>query len=219
AGTTAAQQCKTTSTSFGGLLAADFEGGTAPPAGEANTVLALGTSSTRLAFWKFHVDWATPSRSTFTGPTNLTVAGYTTACGSTGTCIPQKGVTQRLDSLSDRLMFRLAYRNFGDHESLVTNHAVTANGAVGVRWYELRMTAGSAPKVFQQGTYAPDRTYRWMGSIAVDKAGNIGLGYSASSSSINPQIRYTVRRAADPAGRMTQGEGMIVARTGSHNSS
>jgi len=217
AGRAATQQCRTTSTSFGSLLAADVEGGTPPPAGEANTVVALGTTATRLVFWKYHVDWATPGRSTFTGPTNLTVAAYTTACGASGTCIPQKGVSRQLDSLSDRLMFRLAYRNFGDHESLVTNHAVTANGAVGVRWYELRMTAGSAPRVFQQGTYAPDRTYRWMGSIAMDRAGNIGLGYSASSSSINPQIRYTGRRAADPAGQMTQGEGVIVAGTGSQN--
>jgi hypothetical protein len=126
-------------------------------------------------------------------------------------------VTRTLDSLSDRLMFRLAYRNFGDHESLVTNHAVTANGVSGVRWYELRMTNGSNPKVFQQGTLAPDRTFRWMGSIAMDKAGNIGLGYSASSSAISPQVRYTGRRPADPAGQMSQGEGTIVAGTGSQN--
>src|SRR5205814_4311819 len=137
-----------------------------------------GTTSTRLAFWKFHADSTNPANSTFSGPSNLTVAAYTPACGASGTCVPQKGVSRTLDSLSDRLMFRLAYHNFGDHESLVTNHAVTANGVSGVRWYELRQTKGGNPKVFQQATFAPDKTFRWMGSIAMDKAGNIGLGYS-----------------------------------------
>jgi hypothetical protein len=214
AGTAATQQCFTTSTSFGGLLGADFESGTAPPAGAANTVIALGSTTTTLASWKFHVDWATPANSTFTGPTNITVAAYTPACGTSGTCIPQSGTSNRLDSLSDRVMFRLAYRNFGDHESLVTNDAVTAGSSVGVRWYELRNVSGT-PTVFQQGTFAPDATFRWMGSIAMDKVGNIGLGYSASSSTIRPQIRVTGRLAGDAAGTMTQGETTIVTSGGS----
>jgi hypothetical protein len=91
AGTTATQQCHTTSNAYGGLLAADFEGGTPPPAGKPNTVLALGTTSTTLASWVYHVDWANPNNSTFAGPSNVTVAGYTTACGASGTCVPQKG--------------------------------------------------------------------------------------------------------------------------------
>jgi hypothetical protein len=214
AGNTATQQCFTTSTSFGGLLGADFESGTAPPAGEANTVIALGTTGTTLASWKFHVDWTTPANSTFSGPTTLTVASYTPACGSTGTCIPQSGTSQQLDSLSDRVMFRLAYRNFGDHESLVTNDAVTSGSSVGIRWYEFRNVSGT-PSVFQQGTFAPDSTFRWMGSIAMDKVGNIGLGYSASSSSIHPQIRITGRLAGDATGTMTQGESTIVSGAGS----
>jgi len=214
AGTTAIQQCFTTSNSFGGLLAADFEGGTAPPAGEASTVLALGTTATSLASWKFHVDWSTPANSTFTGPTTITVASYTPACGSTGTCIPQSGTTQKLDSLSDRLMFRLAYRNYGDHEAIVTNDAVTAGSSVGIRWYELRGLSGT-PTVFQQGTYAPDASYRWMGSIAQDKVGNIALGYSASSSSAHPSIRVTGRLAGDAVGTMTQGETTVLTGGGS----
>jgi hypothetical protein len=218
AGTTANQQCFTTSTSFGGLLGADFESGTAPPAGEANTVIALGTTGTTLASWKFHVDFTTPANSTFTGPTTITVASYTPACGSTGTCIPQSGTSQQLDSLSDRVMFRLAYRNFGDHESLVTNDAVTSGSSVGIRWYEFRNISGT-PSVFQQGTFAPDATFRWMGSIAMDKVGNIGLGYSASSSSIHPQIRVTGRLAGDATGTMTQGESTIVSGAGSQTGS
>jgi hypothetical protein len=212
-GAVANQQCFTTSTSFGGLLASDVDGA-APPVGEPNLLAALGTTSTTLAYWKFHVDWATPANTTFTGPSNLTVASYTQACGSSGTCIPQSGTTQQLDSLSDRVMFRLAYRNFGDHESLVVNDAVTAGSAVGVRWYELRLSGGN-PTVYQQSTYAPDSTYRWMGSIAMDKVGNMALGYSASSSSIHPQIRFTGRLAGDPLNSMTRGEGTITSGAGS----
>jgi hypothetical protein len=217
AGTTANQQCFTTSTSYGGLLASDVEGGTAPPSGEPNLLLALGTTATTLAYWKFHVDWTTTTNSTFTGPSTLTVASYTTACGSTGTCVPQSGTTQQLDSLSDRVMFKLSYRNFGDHESLVVNHAVSAGSSVGVRWYELRLSGGN-PTVYQQSTYAPDSAYRWMGSIASDKVGNLALGYSASSSSINPQIRFTGRLAGDALNSMTQGEGTIASGTGSQTS-
>jgi hypothetical protein len=213
AGTTANQQCFTTSTSYGGLLASDVDGG-APPSGEPNLLVALGTTATTLAYWKFHVDWTTPANSTFAGPSTLTVASYTAACGTSGTCIPQSGTTQQLDSLSDRVMFRLAYRNFGDHESLVVNDAVTAGSSVGVRWYELRLSGGN-PTVYQQSTYAPDATYRWMGSIAMDKVGNMALGYSASSSSIHPQIRFTGRLAGDALNSMTQGEGTLTSGAGS----
>jgi hypothetical protein len=216
-GATATQQCFTTSSSYGGLLGADLDGSTAPPAGEPELMVGLGTTSTTLAYWKFHVDWTTTSNSTFTGPSTLTVASYTTACGSSGTCVPQSGTSTQLDSLSDRLMFRLAYRNFGDHESLVVNHAVTAGSSVGVRWYELRMSGGN-PTVYQQGTYAPDSTYRWMGSIAEDKVGNIALGYSQSSSSVHPSIRYTGRLAGDTLGTMTQGEVTAITGGGSQTS-
>src|SRR5260370_864286 len=138
----------------------------------------------------------TPANSTCTGPTALTVASYSTACGG-GTCIPQGGTNQQLDSLGDRIMYRLAYRNFGDHESLVTDQSVTAGSSTGVRWYEFRMSGGN-PAVFQQGTYAPDSTFRWMGSIAMDHDGNIALGYSHSSSTTHPSIRFTRRAPGDP---------------------
>src|SRR5205085_7917875 len=105
-----------------------------------------------------------------------------------GTCIPQSGTSEQLDSLADRLMYRLAYRNFVDHESLVVNHSISAGTSVGVRWYELRVGNGSSLSIFQQGTWAPDSLYRWMGSAAMDQAGNIALGYSVSSSSGKPAI-------------------------------
>src|SRR5205823_7014717 len=199
-------------TSYGGLLPADLDGSTAPPAGAPNDVVSFGTNS--LLLWRFHTDWATPANSTLTGPTTIPVAAFSPACTGGGTCIPQSGTTQKLDSLADRLMYRLAYRNFGDHESLVVNHSVTAGSSVGVRWYELRNPNGT-PTVFQQGTYAPDASYRWMGSIAMDHTGDIALGYSVSSSTLRPGIRYTGRLASDPLGAMTQGEGTIVTGGGS----
>src|SRR5262249_44724387 len=207
------QQCFMTSNQFGGLLPADVDGSTLPPAGAPNPLVALGATSTTLAFWKFHVDWTTTSNTTFTGPTSITVPAYTEACGG-GTCIPQAGTTRTLDSLADRLMYRAAYRNFGDHESIVVNHAVTAGASVGVRWYELRGVT-TTPTLFQSGTFAPDSNFRWMGSAAMDRAGSMAIGYSVSSSALKPQIRVTGRLAGDPAGQLTLGETTIVAGAGS----
>ncbi|MDE3166074.1 MAG: hypothetical protein KGN36_09725, partial [Acidobacteriota bacterium] len=166
-----------------------------------------------LQLWKFHVDWTTPANSTFAGPQNVPVASFSAACNGGGTCIPQLGTSQQLDSLADRLMFRLAYRNFSDHESLVVNHAVTAGSSVGVRWYELRSPNG-APAIYQQGTFAPDSYYRWMGSIAMDQAGNIALGYSKSSSGIYPAVAFTGRVPTDPLGTL-QAETLIQSGGGS----
>ena len=181
AGTPGAIQCFQLSTTYGGLLPADLDGATPPPAGAPNYMVAFDdTANDGLNLWKFHVDWANSTNSTLTGPTKITTAAFSPACGG-GTCIPQPGTTQRLDSLADRLMFRLAYRNFGSYESLVVNHSVTVGTtASGVRWYEVR-SPGGTPTLFQSGTFSPDATSRWMGSIAQDQQGNMLLGYSASS--------------------------------------
>jgi len=115
----------------------------------------------------------------------------------------------------------LAYRDRGGIESLVVNHSVTAGTSVGVRWYELRnpsngTMASGTPVVYQQGTYSPNTAYRWMGSIAMDKAGDVALGYSVSSSSILPSIRYTGRAPGDALGTM-QAENSIIAGGGSQS--
>ena len=209
AGLAATQQCFTLGTSDGGLLPADLDGSTPPPAGAPNPMVEFGTNS--LLLWRFHVDWTTPANSTFTGPTTLPVAAFAPACS---TCIPQPGTTQKLDTLSDRVMYRLAYRNFGDHESLVVNHSIAAGTSVGVRWYELRDPNGT-PTVYQQGTYAPDATYRWMGSAALDGNGDIALGFSTSSSTVRPGVHYTAHLTTDPLGVMGQGEGVLIDGTGS----
>src|SRR5664279_128191 len=216
AGQAATQICFQLTPTFGGLLPSDLDGATLPPAGSPNFFLAFGNDNASMDMWKFHVDFTTPANSTFVH-SNFAVAAFTAACGGTGgTCVPQPPVgvnTQLLDTLGDRLMHRLAYRNFGNHESLVVNHAVTVGASGGVRWYEIR-SPNATPTVFQQGTYAPDATYRWMGSIAMDSVGNIALGYSASSASIFPAIRYTGRVPTDALGTM-QAENSIQVGGGS----
>ena len=215
AGLPATQQCFNTGVAHGGMLVSDVDGNTLPPAGEPNYVLEFGTNN--LNFWKFHVDWVNPANTTLTGPTSLPVAAFSMACGG-GTCIPQSGTSQQLDSLGDRLMYRLAYRNFGTYAAMVVNHSVKLgtnkkNQSTGVRWYELRVNGGNV-SVFQQSTWAPDSAFRWMGSAAMDKVGNIVLGYSKSSSSMFPSIFYTMRNASDPINTM-QPEASIFGGTGS----
>ena len=212
AGAAAAQQCVQLGTAYGSLLPSDLDGTTPPPSGSPAFLMSFGSNSLNL--WKFHVDFASPANTTFTGPTNIPVASFKPACGG-GTCIAQPQTGQRLDSLGDRLMYRLAYRNFGDHESLTVNHSVTTGKQrlstnVGVRWYEIRNPNGT-PTVFQQGTYAPDSTSRWMGSIAMDKVGDIAIGYSASSGSLYPSVRYTGRVPSDSLGTL---EAEKTIRTG-----
>ena len=214
AGQSETAQCFTTSSSNAGLLPADVVGPTAPPAGSPNYLLSLASVANTLSLWTFHVDWTMSANSTLTGPTNLAVAAFNEACTNGGTCIPQSGTSTQLDSLGDRLMYRLAYRNFGDHESLVANHSVNAGSETGARWYEIR-SPGSSPIVYQQGTYAPDANHRWMASLAMDSAGDIGVGFSVSSSAIHPEIHYTGRLSSDPLGTLPQGEASIIDGAGS----
>ena len=201
-----------TSTTYGTLLPADHDGLNPPPVGSPNFFAEIG--ATALHLWRFHVDWVTPANSTFTGPTALTVAAFTQLCAATRNCVPQNGTSQRVDGIGDRLMHRLVYRNFGDHETLAVNHTVDAGGGqAAVRWYEVRNPNGTAT-LYQQGTYAPDATHRWMGSLALDGSGNMALGYSVSSASIYPSIRYTGRLVTDTLGLLPQGETGIITGTG-----
>jgi hypothetical protein len=199
----------------GGYLPADLDGSTAPINGTPGLFLNFPSFSS-LRMYALAPNFANPNASTLTHITpDIPVISFSEACAG-GTCVPQSGTTQQLDSLGDRLMYRLAFRNFGDHEALVVNHSVTNGSSAGQRWYELRAPVATTPSfsVFQQGTYAPDASYRWMGSTAMDAAGDVGLGYSASSSSIHPAIRYTGRLPGDTPGTM-ESEVSIIEGTGS----
>lgn len=203
-----------TNTTFSVLQPADLDGSTPPPSGSPNYLLALDNNS--LDLYRFHVDWVTPSNSKLTGPVNIPVQPFTQACGGQF-CIPQLGTTQVLDGVGDRLLHRLAYRNMGTYEVLLIDHSVAAGSSVGVRWYEIRNPAGT-PVVHQQGTFAPDANYRWLGSIAMDHSGNIALGYSVSSGSLYPAIRYSGRLPTDALGTL-ETELNIIAGTGSQTTS
>jgi hypothetical protein len=211
-GADATMQCFTNDgTSNNLFLPSDVDGTTAPPSGTPNYFLNFDVNDQSLDLWEFQVDWTTPANSTFTGPTNIPVATFLEPCGDTVTvftpadnCVPQAGTSEMLGVFGDRLMYRLAYRNFGSYEDLVANHSVqVASGSdqTGIRWYELR-NPGSGFSVYQQGTYAPDSNYRWMGSIAMDHVGDIAVGYNVSSSSMSPSIRYTGHQSTDTLGTM-----------------
>jgi hypothetical protein len=217
-----------------GQLPGDADGTKLPPAGEPNVFAEIDDPSGipptgsdagfDMRIWKFHVDWANPQSSTFGnngGPSfTIPVAPFVRpqCVYGYGDCVLQKGGPQGLDVLGDRLMFRLAYRNFGDHESLVLNHTVKVDTRDGIRWYEVRNPA-NAPAVYQQGTYAPDDSVtnpqsRWMGSVAMDKRGDLAAGFSASGPNDYPSVRYTGRAAGDPLGQMTQTEQVLFTGTG-----
>jgi hypothetical protein len=201
------------------MLPADWDG-PGPPAGAPNPFVqmdddAWGYSPDQLQIWEFDVDWSNPSSSTFTHAINLSVAAFNSnLCNYSRNCIPQPGGV-RVDAISDRLMYRLQYRNFGDRQVLVTNHTVDVNGKdlAGVRWYELRNTGGGW-SVYQQGTFSPDANHRWMGSVAMNGQADIGLGYSISSASVYPSVRVTGRLSTDPLGQLPQGEAVIVNGSG-----
>jgi hypothetical protein len=210
AGSNASIICLQQPSSVSSLLPADIDGSTLPPAGSPEYFVGLADSSD-LYVDKFHVDFANPNNSTFTTAT-IPVAPFSEICARAVNvhCIPQPAPGEGVDGLSDRVMFRLAYRNFGDHESLVVNHTVKGGALAGVRWYEIR-SPGSNPFIFQQSTLVDPNVNYWLGSIAMDKLGDIALGFSASSKALFPSIYVGGRQAGDPAGTLS---GPLVITTG-----
>jgi len=221
-----------------GLLPADIDGARQPKDDAAIPVIGTqddgggyGGPSDALNVWELSIKWQSSPVAAIAFRGSLPVDSFDSIfpCGvvpgsqppSARDCLPEPGVTdgsRYLDILSyrQRPTWRLAYRNFGTYEAMVTNHSVEAlPGVAGVRWYEIRRTNGQY-SVFQQGTYAPnDGVHRWMGSIAMDHKGNMALGYSVVNGvDVRPGIRYTGRSAGDAPGQMTLGEGTIIDGTG-----
>ncbi|MBI3459992.1 hypothetical protein HY009_03575 [Candidatus Acetothermia bacterium] len=209
---------------FNGLLPADLDG-PEPPTGTPNYFVqvaddASGWPADQLMIWEFRVNWNNPLASTFGQSGNpdfiLNTAAFDSNLCNFSDCIPQPNTNKKLDPISDQLMYRLQYRNLGTYQALVTNHTVDVDGHdhAGIRWYELRNT-GNGWGIYQQGTHSPDALNRWMGSIAMDRSGDIALGFSVSSKTMFPSIRYAGRLATDPLGQMSQGEATLIAGGGS----
>jgi hypothetical protein len=214
-----------------GLLPADFNGTRLPKEDAPIPVVGTqdddgpyGATFDALNIWELSIQWKANPVASLMLNAQLPVAAFDSAfpCAPTSRdCLPQPGITdprQYLDILSyrQRPTWRLAYRNFGTYESMVTNQSVEAlPGVAGARWYEIRRINGEY-SLYQQGTYAPnDGVHRWMGSIAQDAQGNLALGYSVvNGTNVYPGIRYTGRLAGDPLGQMTLGEGTIINGTG-----
>lgn len=186
--------------------------GVFPPLGTPNFYVYMMDGPDYLGVYQFHVDWTNTGNSTFGQFLELPVSTFNDNLSG----IPQKGTTRPADALSDRLMYRLQFRKFNDHWSLVCNHSVNVgSGVSGIRWYELRKTTGDW-SVYQQSTYSIDANSRWMASVAMDTAGNIGMGYSISSSNMYPAIKFTGRLKNDPLNVMDIPEKGIFYGTGSN---
>ena len=214
---------------FQALIPSDLDGPMPPPAGTPNYFMRHrddevhtpgSNDATRdfIEIWEFRVDFATPANSSFTGPIDIPVAEFDSdVCGLTSfECFPQPGTSQLLDPLREVMNWRLQYRQmFGSQATLVGNFTVDVDGTDrgGIRWFELRSpNPGAIWELFQEGTHSPDTDPRWMGSIAMDKTGNIALGYSVSNaSSVFPSIRYAGRRESDVLGTLPQGEVSLIA--------
>ena len=203
------------------MLPSDMDGSSSPPSGAPNYFYTMKTGNI-LEIWEFYVDFTTPSNSTFTLAQTLTASPFNYGlCGFSFDCIPQPETPQKLDAISDWPMWRLQYRNFGTHETLVGNFTVDVAdfpNHAGIRWFELRKSGGGSWSIYQEGTHSPDANHRWMGSVAMDGNGNMALGYSVSSGTLYPSIRYTTRLASDTTGTL-QAEVTLVAGTASQTSS
>lgn len=198
---------------------ADVDGRRQPPHGMPNIVMATGGTQLHQQFeddaiyvWRFHVDWHDTAKSRLTGPEKISVAPYHYLCdGQLSRCVPQPGTSTRLDSQGDKLMQRLVYRNFGRSQSIVAVHSVaTSAGGGGVRWYQFHLDRAGHITLAQQGTYAPGGGYRWLPSAAMDRRGDIGVGYSYGDVSTFVGQRFAARLASDPAGSMTLHESVLA---------
>ncbi len=200
----------------------DIDGRKIPPTGAPNIMMAAGGTQLKKVFeddgiyyWKVHVDWNNPANTKADGPTKINVAPYHYLCdGQLSSCVPQPGTERRLDVQGDKIMQRLVYRKVGGHESIVAAHSVATAGGGGVRWYEFRLDKKRDPVLYQQGTYAPEGYYRWMPSIAMDKKGGIGVGYSFGGLPNFAGQRFAAREAGDPKGQLTLHETVLATGTG-----
>jgi hypothetical protein len=223
---------------IGGMLASDMDGLNPPPLGSPAYFMnwradEYGDPFDFLQIFEFHADFAHPGSSTFIQrpESHMPVPAFDPRVppASPQNCIEQPGAAAAsfLDAIQDRFMHRLAYRNFGGQESLVVTHTVNvgpnpltnAGHQAGIRYYELRRNLPGGPFFINNAaTYAPDTDNRWMGSAAQDNQGDIAIGYSVSSSTVSPSVRFAGRLASDPPNGLFQGETTLIAGSGRQTS-
>jgi hypothetical protein len=219
------------------MLPAFVDGPNLPPAGTPNLIVQVqdndfGFDADRVQIYEFATSWSDPSASTVAMTVSLMPTSgcdasgincfHSGVCGGQpGACLPQPGTDSTVfdPHAAGEMMYRLTYRRFADHESLLFNHTIAAdddppNVQAVIRWYEIRRSQGSAWSIFQQGTHAPDLKNRWLGSMAMDGRGDIALGYVAGSESLFPSIRYAGRLVTDPPGDLTEGERSLAEGMG-----
>ena len=224
------------------LVPATFRTGDPPPAGRPNMFMNInssavaGTVETQVFVRRFHADFVAPANSTFGVGANhapdgiITVNGFVDAFDAvSGTAIVPNGTAvtaQYLDTLGDKLMYPLVYQNLGGVESIWADHTINNNqggtGPTGIRWYQFNVTGNTIPATpAQQQTFnnGADGLWRAMPSINVDRQGNMAIGYTASSATVDPGIRYAGRLAGDPLSTLAQGEGVMTPGTGHQTSS
>ncbi len=205
---------------------ADWDGALSPPPpGSPHLILRMYDDSwdggqDKLEIWEVNIDWNNPGNSNINGPIDLITEPFDSdVCnGSIFTCIPQPNGSV-VSAMMQNIMHRVNYRNFGTHETLVLNHVVDVDGSnhAGIRWYELRKPTGGQWEIYQQATLAPDDNHRFMGSIAIDAGGNIGMAYSTVGPDKNLSLAYTGRFESDPINEMTITEHEFASGLSLHN--
>lgn len=216
AGLAAGYQENGSSVTDGFPYPSDLDGSRAPPTGAAEYFAELSFAH-QLKIYRFHVDWINAANTSLTGPQAVPVNAFTGLCPLTKDCIDQPVTSRKLEGIGDRVMSRVVYRRFSNHETLLLNHAIDVGPSptilAGVRWYELRVETGT-PLLFQSGDFAPDSDHRWLASADMDAVGNLAVGYSISSTTTFPSLRYAGRLAADAIGTLPQSEATLVAGAG-----
>lgn len=186
---------------------------------------AGGPDEDQIELFSFDIDFEDPTNTVVT-QTDIIVSPFDSyPCSQAGfgfSCVPQSG-GGGLDAVPEVIMNIPHLRNFGTHESLVftfVTDVTDGENLSGIRWTELRRSSADDEwALYQEGTFAPDDGRdRFMGSIAIDKNGNIGLGYNVTSSDEFVGMRFTGRFASDPLGVMTVDEYEVVAGMGTINS-
>jgi hypothetical protein len=170
-----------------------------------------GVSVDHLKIWTIELDF--DGGSTISAPAEITVQPFDSFFSPFGSGdFNQPGTSQRIDGISGVISYMANYRSFDTYNSLLVNFNADVGSQKGaIRWIELRNVGNGPFTVFQEGTYSiADDVNRFMGSMSIDKDGNIGLAYNVAGSTTFPGLRYTGRLATDPLGIMTFPETTIV---------